>query len=427
MATRSYSEKNLKALISLTGNECEYRDCGFKLVVKGHFLGEIAHIAGLNPGSPRYDENMTDVERNDNGNLIVLCKNHHGIVDTDTESHTVKLLTEMKTEHEAKVAKSGDTFEPDEHVVSTIIAEMVAEQTNINAGSGTQINQQNFYSTPQELIEHVRLVRRNTRHATENIRRELRSKEPRFDQIKGLLDLMVIRGAFAALEDDDNTLFQNCIDDLKRISGFCFEENTGNLKRNSQNTYLKVIEYIVYSLYEIGAYCIDNEKYEPVRMLSLSISPFGSTRQTNWMYNLTSVLYRQHNYQMSGLFTEVQKHVLASIASRMGWTDDETYKNLTQFEFLGNLYQFYYRNGHDFPIHSAFYEKYDVLKLIEHFINDPRVMQLAFPNVEKSKLAKALLEFDEFAGNQSGVGGGYHTGFHIGTPVQQFTSTYINS
>lgn len=427
MASRSYTDKQLKTLVALTGNLCEYRGCDTKLVTDNDiFLGEIAHIAALNPGFARYDENMTDAQRNDNTNLMVLCRNHHALIDKDVANHPTRLLIEMKTEHEKKVKDQGEEYSPDDKVVATIIADVAAEQTNINTGSGTQINQQNFYNTPQELADHVRLVRRNVRLASENLRRVLRRDDITFGQLTGLLNQIVISGAYAALEDDDLELFQNCIDELKRVSSFCFEENTHNLKRSQHDTYLEIIKFIVNSIYEIGAYCMDNQKFAAVRKLALAVSPIGLRPTSNWMYTMTSKLYRTGSYQAHGLYQVALDYIKGSIAYRMGWTDLEADVNLQQFEFLAELYQFYENDKHDFPLHSAYYEKDDINKLLERLLSDDALLSQAFPNVNRAKLSEAIAELDKFADSQAGIGSGYYGGFDNSSVVGQFIERYAS-
>ncbi len=425
MANRSYTDKQLKTLIALTGNLCEYRGCTTKLVTDNDiFLGEIAHIAALSPGFARYDANMTDAERNANDNLMVLCRNHHALIDKDVVGHPAKLLIEMKIEHEKRVKNQGKEFNPDDKIVAAIITEISGQQTNINTGSGMQINQQNFYTTPQELADHVRLVRRNVRLASENLRRVLRQDDVAFNQLTGLLNQIVISGAYAALEDDDLELFQNCIDELKRVSSFCFEENTHNLKRSQHGTYLDIIKFLVNSLYEIGAYCIDNQKFAAVRKLALSVSPIGLRPTSNWMYTMTSKLYRTNSYQVHGIYQVALDYIKGSIASRMGWTDLEADVNLQQFEFLANLYQFYENDKHDFPLHSAYYEKDDINKLLERLLNDDELLKQAFPAVNRAKLAEAIVELDKFAGSQAGLGSGYHDGFDLSSSIGQLIKRY---
>lgn len=59
----------------------------------------IAHIAGLNPGSARYDPQMTDNERNSGENLILLCPTDHTMIDGDPSYYTVEYLKKIKFDH----------------------------------------------------------------------------------------------------------------------------------------------------------------------------------------------------------------------------------------------------------------------------------------------------------------------------------------
>jgi len=62
---------------------------------------EAAHIRALHKGGARYDETMTDAERNDIGNLLNLCRPHHRAIDNDHQlKYTVQTLHEWKEEAE---------------------------------------------------------------------------------------------------------------------------------------------------------------------------------------------------------------------------------------------------------------------------------------------------------------------------------------
>ena len=59
----------------------------------------IAHIAGLNPGSARYDPEMTASGRNSVENLILLCPTDHTKIDGDPTYYTVEYLKKIKRDH----------------------------------------------------------------------------------------------------------------------------------------------------------------------------------------------------------------------------------------------------------------------------------------------------------------------------------------
>lgn len=69
-------------------------------------VGEMAHIEGENPGSARYNPDMTDDQRAAYENLILLCPTHHAEIDKDQHQYPVEKLKQIKTDHEKWVEDS---------------------------------------------------------------------------------------------------------------------------------------------------------------------------------------------------------------------------------------------------------------------------------------------------------------------------------
>jgi hypothetical protein len=94
-----------KTLFALSGNVCAYDGCEEKLTDPSWTTvkADIAHICGDRPGAQRFDPSMTDAERDSFDNLILLCPNHHRMIDgLEPERHTVEMLREMKQRHESR-------------------------------------------------------------------------------------------------------------------------------------------------------------------------------------------------------------------------------------------------------------------------------------------------------------------------------------
>ncbi|NVZ90461.1 hypothetical protein HX813_19700 [Pseudomonas yamanorum] len=68
-------------------------------------IGEAAHICAASPGGPRYDPNMTAVERESFSNGIWLCATHAREIDRDVAGHSVELLHQWKRDSE-RISKS---------------------------------------------------------------------------------------------------------------------------------------------------------------------------------------------------------------------------------------------------------------------------------------------------------------------------------
>lgn len=85
----------------MSSNRCAFPACTEPLVEGETVVGEVCHIKSARKGHPRYDPNQTETERNGFDNLILFCRKHHKIVDTEVDRYPPALLTEMKKAHEA--------------------------------------------------------------------------------------------------------------------------------------------------------------------------------------------------------------------------------------------------------------------------------------------------------------------------------------
>ena len=66
-------------------------------------VGENCHVVAESDDGPRADPSMPVDRRNSYANLILLCRNHHRVIDTQEGEYTVEWLHQMKAEHEAWV------------------------------------------------------------------------------------------------------------------------------------------------------------------------------------------------------------------------------------------------------------------------------------------------------------------------------------
>ena len=100
---RRYTDKTLKRLFGLSGNICAFPGCNKRLVNQSNAKeSNICHIEAANEGGERYRESMTDEERGDYPNLILLCVQHHDETN-DVEKYPVEVLREMKLNHETEI------------------------------------------------------------------------------------------------------------------------------------------------------------------------------------------------------------------------------------------------------------------------------------------------------------------------------------
>ena len=99
-------ERTIKALFGKSRNMCAFPSCGRKMIDEktDTVFGEIAHIEGVRKNAARHNPNRPKESLNDIDNLILLCHDHHKIVDDKKNGYTVPQLKRMKQEHELQGA-----------------------------------------------------------------------------------------------------------------------------------------------------------------------------------------------------------------------------------------------------------------------------------------------------------------------------------
>lgn len=102
--------KEVKILCLMSGNVCAFPGCDRRLVEPGTdaddpaVLGEMAHIVGEKRRGPRGTGEMPLSERNSHTNLVLLCGDHHKLIDSQPNAYSVPVLRAMKSDHEARIA-----------------------------------------------------------------------------------------------------------------------------------------------------------------------------------------------------------------------------------------------------------------------------------------------------------------------------------
>jgi len=93
----------LRELYLKSGNQCAYPNCSRQMMNENNiFLGQVCHIQAAEPGGARFNPCMTNDERRDSSNLILMCYEHHKIIDDKNSNFTVEQLELIKQEHERR-------------------------------------------------------------------------------------------------------------------------------------------------------------------------------------------------------------------------------------------------------------------------------------------------------------------------------------
>lgn len=124
-SARSYADSDLKLLFSRSAGLCAFPGCTERCMKEGNSLdepvifGKVAHIVAHSPSGPRGNSGLTSADRKKYANLILLCGNHHDIVDGQPATYPIETLKEWKSTLEAKVEAQLKRF-----VIETTFAEL---------------------------------------------------------------------------------------------------------------------------------------------------------------------------------------------------------------------------------------------------------------------------------------------------------------
>lgn len=141
------SVADLRKLHDRAGGECSFPQCTTRDVL------EEAHIFARNDAGPRGDATLDKRAREVYGNFILLCANHHTLIDREHASYPEPMLREMKAAHERDIAARGvrvTDFTGKVHAEGTdgkrVTGARVTKPTRFRAGteitaSGTRVEQ----------------------------------------------------------------------------------------------------------------------------------------------------------------------------------------------------------------------------------------------------------------------------------------------
>lgn len=124
MSVTSIPEKIKILLWGKAGGRCEYKGCNDCLyrddLTQAEFnQSYIAHIIADSPDGPRGDKKLSEKLKADISNLMLMCDTHHRLIDKgDVAGHPIKLLREMKKEHEERMKRiTGIKYNMHSHII----------------------------------------------------------------------------------------------------------------------------------------------------------------------------------------------------------------------------------------------------------------------------------------------------------------------
>ena len=108
---RYYRNADRALLWARSGGICCFPDCEVECVQEARgedqaaIIGRIAHIEAFSDQGPRANPGLSERDRNEYENLILLCPTHHEVVDAFESIYTVEDLRRWKAERESKLSQ----------------------------------------------------------------------------------------------------------------------------------------------------------------------------------------------------------------------------------------------------------------------------------------------------------------------------------
>ncbi len=110
MSIADIPEKVRSLLWAKTAGRCEYNGCNEALWMDGLTklemnFADVAHIIGDRPEGPRGHEVLSPQYCSDISNLMLMCLNHHRMIDEILQNHSDEELRQMKNAHEERIER----------------------------------------------------------------------------------------------------------------------------------------------------------------------------------------------------------------------------------------------------------------------------------------------------------------------------------
>ena len=153
MSPVSITQQTVKKLFALSGNQCAFPNCNNLIydTENDSLIGVICHIKAKNANGPRFDENQTDDERKSFENLVLMCSNHHKIIDDDPISYTVERLQEIKENHESQ----NNQEEPSERTINNIMVNLLGNVTVTRSNQDRSQELQLFFNRSSHFLHRL--------------------------------------------------------------------------------------------------------------------------------------------------------------------------------------------------------------------------------------------------------------------------------
>jgi hypothetical protein len=151
-AVRTVPTRIRTILLAQAGGRCMAPECNVGIREDDAAVQlELARIYALSPGGPRYDERLGDTEVWAPENFLILCANHHRLVDVYPEKYPGPLLTEWREDAIARIT-AGLIAAPTRQDAASVLDDALATWEHQRDNGDEEWWQEFFTSRPSLLL-----------------------------------------------------------------------------------------------------------------------------------------------------------------------------------------------------------------------------------------------------------------------------------
>jgi hypothetical protein len=384
---------------------------------------QIAHIRDAKPGN-RYVKEMTDDERRDFRNLVLLCTPHHTEVDNvHPEKYSIGTLEGWKAERESgAVAQLRGLDGLTEDRLGEMIREALgARPSAARVDLDWSLDEESFEDVVADVLrlgDDITL-RRFLQRCLSAWRSAIEFKGGSVGEALQILDRLTCLAAFA-IRWDRNEWASKVLETFESMYGTFLSEH-GAIRLDLIEPGHRLLMAIIDRVLALGTVAVDEKVWNLIPELVVRRPAGLPDTYTNWVRHATTSASRAEGGRLS--YTDsasgrtvqaayLELTLLAVAPLRCVNPDapnlDAFRSRLAGFDALATLAVWHHAPGDRdhpyFPWHRA-YEGYHYEPTIAQLINDDALRGAVFPGTDEA-LAKLLLDLEQFSIPQMSMYGG---------------------
>lgn len=252
------TSKTRKLLWGRSANRCNYETCRKTLSLEidekhNTITGEECHIVAKKVDGPRGKSKLSSKDRDEYDNLILMCKEHHQIIDDNPQKYTIDILKDMKKKHEKWVEKNLEELDVEE--IDFDYEDVKFDESSIEEIYSWIIKNTDYFKYDTEDIK----MALNELQYLDSVTRRVLHKLIKYYYKKGNIDIRSIMNKLVNDKIVEQKYFLSSIEFLEKHGFIEFDtSNENDLGINDDGSFVDLYEDVLYRCNKKCGYLISN-------------------------------------------------------------------------------------------------------------------------------------------------------------------------